>query len=143
MKFMRPREKCRVTHLVNCKARRSRAIGFDELRATIYSQFDPLYLSIKMFHQAVVVSVLVALLRSNAFQMSPRSRPSTRTMKMVVVDPDVPGQVAPTGNSRALPFSRENSRSFNIAYAFQDSLTLWASQLASARTHSKDGRSLS
>lgn len=51
----------------------------------------------KMFSQVIIIAMFATLFSSSAFHLARSTKASTRSMKMVVVDPDVPGQIAPTG----------------------------------------------
>jgi hypothetical protein len=57
-----------------------------------------------MFSQVTIVIVIASLFSSNAFNTVGNARTPTRALKMVVVDDNVPGQVAPTGVSASVTY---------------------------------------
>lgn len=59
-----------------------------------------------MFSQVVIIAMFATLFSSSAFHMARSTKASSRSLKMVVVDPDVPGQIAPTGQLGA-DFTRQ------------------------------------
>ena len=59
-----------------------------------------------MFSQVIIIAMFATLFSSSAFHMARSTKASARSMKMVVVDPDVPGQIAPTGQTTA-DFTRQ------------------------------------